>query len=481
MKSNKTSVKFTKEEKDAFIKQCQVAFKENIESITKADDTSTGTFKVIVSTEDRDRQGEVVSMDGWDLSFYKTNPVVLWAHDYSGQPIAVCTEIGPEVVNGKNCLVASGKFAPTDEGQQLRKLYEGGFLTTTSVGFIPKEFDQETGTITKQELLEFSFVPVPANPFAVSLSMVKELGLNLEMMQKKGMTFNITADTKADEKDDDEESEDSSDQIGDSCELDDGTPGILAEDPKNPNGALVCVPVEDKSAEGENDGDNDADDDNPNEIDPGDDPYSLVPEIKKLTKSLVAEHDRHTKTVRGHTDDLEEKLYALKSKKDGTDPVEDAMDSYRTKIAAEHEKHMKCMKSIVKDHAEALAKAITESKGMKSIISKSGAKLSKDTKEKLGAIHKAITEATGSLKEMIEGTGGEDNADGSDVDKKPEEGDKSAEELKGSLKTGSKNEIIDDMGEFLRGRAMARSILEVVTRTVQDYNVRAKKNAQVKK
>ena len=351
MKKNQALVKFTLEEKNAFLKQCEaVAFKEVVEKA--AEDTSGGTFHVIVSTEDRDRQGEVVSMDGWDLTFYKMNPVVLWAHDYTAQPIGVCTQIGVETIAGKQCLVAEGKFAPTEEGQQIRALYDGGFLKTTSVGFIVKEFDQENGTITKQELLEFSFVPVPANPWAVSLSMAKKLGLNLEMLQQKGMTFQITADTKAEDEDGDGEA----DQIGDTCELDDGTPGILAEDPKDPKGPLKCVPTEDKSAkakedegeeEGSNDGDDDGDDDNSNEIDPGDDPYDLLPEIKKLTKALTDEHDRHTKAVRNHTDALEEKLST--SKKDGSDPVEDAMDHYRTKIAAEHEKHMKCMKAIVKE------------------------------------------------------------------------------------------------------------------------------------
>jgi phage head maturation protease len=43
-------------------------------------------------------------------------------------------------------------------------------LKTVSVGFIPKERDPENQRIiTRAELLEVSFVPVPCNPNALSL------------------------------------------------------------------------------------------------------------------------------------------------------------------------------------------------------------------------------------------------------------------------------------------------------------------------
>lgn len=150
-------------------------------------DSDSGTFKVIVSTADVDRQGESVSQAGWDLSFYKSNPVVLWAHDYASLPIGVCTSI--DVKDGK--LVAEGKFAPADANplaQQIRKLYDLGMVNTTSVGFIPKEFDQSRdGVISKSELLEFSFVPVPANPYALRLNQIKELGIDTLMLKTKGI------------------------------------------------------------------------------------------------------------------------------------------------------------------------------------------------------------------------------------------------------------------------------------------------------
>lgn len=138
-------------------------FKSLVESTQKSTDSDTGTFEVIITTENLDRYQEVISIDGWELDHYLNNPVVLWGHDHS-KLIGVCTTLTKR--DGK--LVAKGKFAPTEEGQEKRKLYEQGFLKATSVGFIEKE--REGNLITKAELLEFSFVSVPANPYALSLA-----------------------------------------------------------------------------------------------------------------------------------------------------------------------------------------------------------------------------------------------------------------------------------------------------------------------
>src|SRR3954463_16081383 len=67
-----------------------------------------GTFKVIISTSDEDRQGDTLDQSKWMLNNYEKNPVVLWAHNYDELPIAVCTSISVE--GGK--LVAEGKIAP---------------------------------------------------------------------------------------------------------------------------------------------------------------------------------------------------------------------------------------------------------------------------------------------------------------------------------------------------------------------------------
>src|ERR1700734_3742931 len=120
---------------------------ETIDKASKARDAN-GTFDVIISTEDLDRSGEIVRQNGWEMTNYKNNPIVLWGHDYYSLPIGVCTETYLTEKNGVPALGARGVFLSADINpfaQQVRKLYEFGIGKgegvgcTTSVGFIPKE------------------------------------------------------------------------------------------------------------------------------------------------------------------------------------------------------------------------------------------------------------------------------------------------------------------------------------------------------
>lgn len=191
--------------------------KEFLEKM-KASNEDSGTFEVIISTADKDRQGEIVNQEGWDLTHYKNNPVVLWGHNYTGLPIGVTDSI--ELKDGK--LVAKGRFAPESANpfaQQVRRLYDAKILRTTSVGFIAKEM--EGNMVTKAELLEFSFVPVPANPMALSLMKTASFD-SVDLIQK-----GLIVEEKAKE------------QAGDVCQLEDGTDGVLENDG---NGNLVCKP-----------------------------------------------------------------------------------------------------------------------------------------------------------------------------------------------------------------------------------------------
>lgn len=163
-------------------------FQEVLEKIKSSGDS--GTFEVVVSTNEMDRQGEIIDQNGWELDFYRMNPIVLWAHDYNSLPIGVCDEIF--VKDGK--LIARGRFAPEEANpfaQQVRKLYDMKIVRATSVGLIPKEVHD--GVITKAELLEFSFVPVPANPFALSLKEIEKANLNVSMLKMKGLNISVKA------------------------------------------------------------------------------------------------------------------------------------------------------------------------------------------------------------------------------------------------------------------------------------------------
>jgi len=203
--------------------------REIIEKTLKAEDS--GRFEVVLSTGDVDRMGESLNPEGWDLEFYKTNPVVLWAHDYMGLPIGMTENV--EVKEGK--LIALGKFAPADANpfaQQVRKLYDLGFQRATSVGFLEKE--REENKIVKAELLEWSFVPVPANPFA--LSTLQNSGVDTMALITKGIIVPVKQEEPKE---------------GDPCTMEDGTEGEMHLDE---NGELVCMPKQGQKPEPETEG-----------------------------------------------------------------------------------------------------------------------------------------------------------------------------------------------------------------------------------
>jgi len=128
-------------------------------------------LQMIGSTGAQDRDHEVISPKGWDISNYKKNPVVLEAHNYWAPAIGKA-----EVKKEDDKLIFDITFP--EEGANpmadiYRKLYKGGFMRASSVGFIPKEWKDGQGdneprrTYIKQELLEISLVTVPCNPEAL--------------------------------------------------------------------------------------------------------------------------------------------------------------------------------------------------------------------------------------------------------------------------------------------------------------------------
>jgi hypothetical protein len=135
-----------------------------IETHTEFKSVDNNKFHAIFSTEKEDRHGEIVYQD-WDLKNFKKNPVYLDSHNYSS--IEYIIGKVEKIKVKENKLEGDVVFAlDNPRGELAYKLAEGGFLNTSSVGFIPKVFDDE-GNILKSELLEISGVVVPANAEAL--------------------------------------------------------------------------------------------------------------------------------------------------------------------------------------------------------------------------------------------------------------------------------------------------------------------------
>lgn len=140
------------------------------------------SFWAVASTGTKDRDGDIIEPKGWKLKNFKKNPVILWAHEYRGLPIANAPEI--KIENEK--LMFKVKFITKEIypfAETLWQMYKNRHLRTFSVGFMPLKFEDleddegkdEEGKgffkprrYTSQELLEISGCPVPSNVDAMA-------------------------------------------------------------------------------------------------------------------------------------------------------------------------------------------------------------------------------------------------------------------------------------------------------------------------
>lgn len=166
---------------------------------TEVDDDER-TVTAVISTSAVDREKEVLLPKGADYEQYLKNPVVLWAHDYRGMPIARALWIK----SGRKNITAKAQFAKTEMADEIYELFKGGYLNAFSVGFLPAEDGSHPPTpdevkknpewaeakriYDKWELLEFSAVPVPANPEALATAVKsKDISISKELQGELGI------------------------------------------------------------------------------------------------------------------------------------------------------------------------------------------------------------------------------------------------------------------------------------------------------
>jgi HK97 family phage prohead protease len=142
-----------------------------------------GIYDIIASTKDIDRMGEIVEPRGLvNLEAYlRKNPVILLNHLWTVPPIgkAVDGAISDDDVRLRIT------FAPTPLGQEIKSLYDGGFMSAFSIGFKPLEIGTKVidnvdhRVYSKWELMETSAVDVPANEGATIVRSALDAGLAL--------------------------------------------------------------------------------------------------------------------------------------------------------------------------------------------------------------------------------------------------------------------------------------------------------------
>lgn len=150
----------------------------------------------VLSDATVDRYGDTIDAAGWDLKWFKKNPIALFGHS-SAFPIGTWTDV--RVEGGR--LIANLQLAArgtSDRIDELIGLVEQGILRAVSVGFRPlkqepidKDKPYAGQRYLRQELLETSLVSVPANPAA--LAVAKSLNVSPETLS---LAFGEQAETR---------------------------------------------------------------------------------------------------------------------------------------------------------------------------------------------------------------------------------------------------------------------------------------------
>ena len=148
-------------------------------------------MRVICSSDAVDRGGDIIVQSGIQLGGYQRNPVVLWSHDKS-VPIAGAVSVG--VVNGK--LEALIQFPPAGVVAKSDEIYgcvQNGVISAISIGFLPLRSEpiDKTNPVKgprrylSVDLMEISFVSVPANSDAVVIGRALYSGRSADLDLKQ--------------------------------------------------------------------------------------------------------------------------------------------------------------------------------------------------------------------------------------------------------------------------------------------------------
>ena len=158
--------------------------------VTEARQAEDGSaHRMVIAANELSRNGDELNLRGISFKNYRKNPVVLWAHDaYEGIPIAKTVKIGHD---DQGRIVADFEFNSDDEfAARVENAWNGGFIRGASIRYMPTkvvEVRNEAGEVERfrveeSELLEWSLVPVPADPDSVRAA-ARALGLPAEIFR----------------------------------------------------------------------------------------------------------------------------------------------------------------------------------------------------------------------------------------------------------------------------------------------------------
>lgn len=143
----------------------------------------------MITTDDRDRERDVMIPNGGDFDEFRESPDVMFAHDYSRLPVGKALWIKPKA----NGFAAKTKYArkPSGHGGEwlpdsIFSLLQEGMCRGKSLGFVPLSKRMPTGeelqmrpewkgctVIDRWKAFEYSVAPIPINPKAMAFAVAK--------------------------------------------------------------------------------------------------------------------------------------------------------------------------------------------------------------------------------------------------------------------------------------------------------------------
>ena len=153
----------------------------------KSLDIEKRQVKWIISTGGLDRDLDRLNPSGCEHENYDKNPVVLVDHNWTTDSI-VARNINIEV--SENEIIATSQFPPIGElplSDEIFKKIVNKLINAVSIGFRTMEYakNNEGGyDINLWELLEYSFVAIPANPEALQKNKKEVVGVDEAKVQE---------------------------------------------------------------------------------------------------------------------------------------------------------------------------------------------------------------------------------------------------------------------------------------------------------
>ena len=172
------------------------AFTTDDVAIKNTAEEATHQAVLTISTNDVDRDAEVVDVKGIDLKMFDKNPVLIWDHQWGAAPIGKALWTKKEGDTVKSLVQFAKRPATHPEAAEwfpdtVFSLVQQGILKGVSIGFLHSNRDRTAptekeikarpemagvkGVIRKSLLLEISITPIPSNPYTLVESVSKGL------------------------------------------------------------------------------------------------------------------------------------------------------------------------------------------------------------------------------------------------------------------------------------------------------------------